>query len=241
MSKIDKYEIDRQNIPRHVAIIMDGNGRWAKKRKRLRTFGHRQGMKALKETLRESAYLGIKVLTVYAFSTENWKRPKDEVTALMSMLIEYLKIEIKELCEEGVKIKIIGNKEHLPKDVMKAIQEAEELTKDNQRITFNIAFNYGGRNEIVNAVKRMVKEGVKSEDITEELFSSYLYTSGCPDPDLLIRTGGDNRISNFLLYQCAYSELYFTKPDLLWPDFTCDDLYQAIAHYQQRQRRFGGV
>jgi len=239
-SKIIK-KFDRNNMPSHISLIMDGNGRWAKRRGENRTAGHRQGMKTLKEVLRTSAELGIKYLTVYAFSTENWKRPKDEVDTLMDLLVEYLSIELEELISEGVKIQIIGNKSNIPKHVLRAMENAEHRTAQNSRIFFNIAFNYGAREEMVEAVKRIVEEGIESSEINEDLLKNYLYTKTMPDPDLLIRTGGDYRISNFMLYQCAYTELYFTNKKLMWPNFTKGDYFKAILEYQKRQRRYGGV
>ena len=231
-------------IPEHVALIMDGNGRWAKQRGLPRTLGHRAGVEALKEIVRYASEIGIKILTVYAFSTENWARPIEEVDYLINtLLVEYMKKEIDELNKNNVKIRILGNIDDLPVLTRKQIIEAVETTKNNTGLKFNIALNYGGRKEIVDAVKKitnMVLNGMIDEkEINEELFSRYLYTAGDKDPDLIIRTSGEMRISNFLIWQSAYSEFYFTKT--LWPDFTKEDLDKAINEYAKRDRRFGGV
>lgn len=231
------------NIPRHVAIIMDGNGRWAKKRGLIRSFGHRAGMEAVKRIVKASSKIGIKYLTLYAFSTENWRRPVNEINVLMNLLVEYLSKEITELNQNNVKINFIGDLTNIPNKCIKQIREAEELTKNNEGLVLNIALNYGGRNEIVNAVKKICKDAINNNieitDIDENMVSRYLFTAGQPDPDLLIRPSGELRLSNFLLWQSAYSELWFS--DILWPDFTEDDLYKAIEDYQKRDRRFGGI
>jgi len=231
-------------IPEHVALIMDGNGRWAKQRGLPRTLGHRAGVEALKEIVRYASEIGIKILTVYAFSTENWARPIEEVDYLINtLLVEYMKKEIDELNKNNVKVRILGNIDDLPVLTRKQIVEAVEITKNNTGLKFNIALNYGGRKEIIDAVKKitnMVLNGMIDEkEINEELFSRYLYTAGDKDPDLIIRTSGEMRISNFLIWQSAYSEFYFTKT--LWPDFTKEDLDKAINEYAKRDRRFGGV
>lgn len=241
--KSETIEIDRNNIPKHIAIIMDGNGRWAKEKKLPRTMGHRAGVETIRRIIKESHVLGIKYLTLYAFSTENWKRPKEEVGALMKLLVEYLRAEIGELNSNGVVIKILGDTTKLSDECQKEINDAIELTKDNKGVVVNIAFNYGGRDEILRAVKAVskdVKKGIIDLDnITDDIFESYLYTNGTPDPDLIIRPSGEKRISNFLLWQCAYSEFWYSNVN--WPDFKENDLHKAIYDYQNRDRRFGGV
>lgn len=230
-------------VPRHIAIIMDGNGRWAKKRLMPRNMGHRAGMSTLKQVVRACDEIGVQVLTVYAFSTENWKRPVDEVDYLMKLLVEFMHKELSELHTNGVRINMLGSADTLPRDCQIEIESAVKLTRNNTGLIFNIALNYGSRHEIIEAVGRMSSALAAGEldvkDINEELFSSYLYTSGLPDPDLLIRTAGEMRISNFLLWQIAYTELWVTES--LWPDFTREDLYHAIWDYQRRERRFGGL
>lgn len=236
-------EIDRANLPRHIAIIMDGNGRWAKKRGLPRTMGHRAGVEALREVVQSCSRLKIEVLTVYAFSTENWKRPKDEVSVLMSLLTDYLRKELAELDENNVKIQTIGLIEHLPREAQNELLNAQEKTKNNKGLILNLALNYGGRNEILCAVKRIgddLKKGkLDIEDIDEKRFSTYLFTAGLPDPDLLIRTSGEMRISNFLLWQLAYTEIVVIEE--YWPNFNELKLLEAIKAYQQRDRRFGGL
>ena len=242
--KIDEEIIlDNENIPKHIAIIMDGNGRWAKKRKLPRTMGHKAGVETIRRIIKESNRLGVKYLTLYAFSTENWKRPSDEVSALMKLLVEYFRKELKELNENDVVIKISGDITRLPKDAEEEILKAIETTKNNNGVVLNIAFNYGGRDEIIRAMK-LVYEEVKSgkidiNSINEETFENYLYTKGMPDPDLIIRPSGEQRISNFLLWQCAYSEFWYSN--ICWPDFTEEHLRKAIYDYQHRDRRYGGV
>lgn len=235
--------LDKDNIPKHVAIIMDGNGRWAKRRKLPRTMGHKAGVETIRRVIKESHILGIKYLTLYAFSTENWKRPSDEVSALMKLLVEYLRKELKELNENGVVIKISGDITKLPKDAQKEVLDAIELTKNNEGVVLNIAFNYGGRDEILRAVKSICSDlsndKINIEDINEGMFENYLYTKGMPDPDLIIRPSGEQRISNFLLWQCAYSEFWYSN--ICWPDFTEEHLRKAIYDYQHRDRRYGGV
>jgi len=233
--------IQKQNLPKHIAIIMDGNGRWAKKQGMLRAFGHENGTKSVRETVEACAELGIKHLTLYAFSTENWKRPKLEVDTLMKLLVSSLKKEIKTLLDNKIKLKAIGNLESLPKKVYKELQEVIELTKDNTHMDLTLALSYGSREELLHAVKEIsikVKNNIISaENIDESVFNAHLYTQSLPDVDLLIRTSGEQRISNFLLWQIAYAELYFTP--VLWPDFTKKHLNEAITEYQKRERRFG--
>jgi undecaprenyl diphosphate synthase len=236
-------KLDSQNLPQHIAIIMDGNGRWAKKRGLPRTFGHRQGMAALRRTVEKVASLGIPYLTVYAFSTENWQRPESEVTYLMGLIQEYMKKEIGELERNNIRIRILGCPDPLPQGAQKAMLEAVERTENNRGTTLSVALNYGGRAELVHAAQNLaqaVLEGkLKPEEIDEEIFEEQLYTQKLPDPDLLIRTGGEMRISNFLLWQLAYTELWVTPK--LWPDFKAEDLQEAIDDYRQRTRRFGKI
>ena len=223
-------------VPNHIAIIMDGNGRWAKEKGMPRTYGHKAGADTLRKILTSCGELGIKYLTVYAFSTENWKRAKEEVDTLMFLFKTYLKNEKKLLMKNNVKFLVSGRKEGVSKDLLAEISKLEEATKGNTGITLNIAFNYGGRAELVDAIKEIVKNNEK--EITEETVEKYLYNQ-LPDPELLIRTSGELRISNFLLWQIAYSEIYVT--DTYWPDFNKDELIKAIESYQKRDRRFGGV
>jgi undecaprenyl diphosphate synthase len=228
--------------PRHVAIIMDGNGPWAAKRHLPRAAGHRQGVEAVRVIVRAAGELGIEYLTLYGFSSENWKRPVEEVNDLMGLLRLYIRRDLAELHQNGVCIRIIGDRHHLEPDIVALIEEAEALTANNTRLQLLIAFNYGGQNEIASAVRRIareVKEGrLDPEAITPETVARFLDTAGVPDPDLIIRTSGEKRLSNFLIWQSAYSELVFS--DALWPDFTPDRLQEAIAEYQRRDRRFGG-
>ena len=235
--------IDLSNIPTHIAIIMDGNGRWAKERLLPRTLGHKAGVEALRSVIKEGSNLGVKHITLYAFSTENWKRPKLEVEALMNLLNTYLKKELKELHENNVKITTIGDIEVLPIKSLEAVNNAINITKDNTGLNLNIALNYGSRNDIKNAVVDIVKNcksgKIDIEDINEDMISNYLSTKSIPDPDLIIRTSGEQRISNFLLWELAYSEFYFT--DVYWPDFNEEELRKAIYVYQSRDRRFGGL
>lgn len=236
-------ELCKGPVPRHVAIIMDGNGRWATSRGKMRVEGHRAGVERLRSVLRFSDDLGIEVLTVYAFSSENWKRPVWEVKALMQILIEFMQREIDELDEENVQIRFIGDIEAMPGPVLQALHQARRRTEANTGLVFNIALNYGGRQEILHAARAMAKdysEGMLTlEDIDEAAFSQRLYTDGLPDPDLIIRTSGEERLSNFLLWQCAYAELVFTQEH--WPDFD-DEVYAgALRAFQNRDRRYGGL
>lgn len=235
--------IPKELLPRHVAIIMDGNGRWAQKRLLPRNLGHREGMKALKEVVRASSELGIEVLTVYAFSTENWSRPGDEVSFLMNLLVEYIEKELEELHQNGVQVHFIGERDRIPAPCIAAIDRASARTGRNTGMIFNVAVNYGGRQEIVRAVRQIAAEAaggrLNAEDIDEMEISRRLFTAGLPDPDLLIRTAGEKRVSNYLLWQIAYAE--FVVFDKMWPDFTGEDLRAAVGEYLRRERRFGGL
>ena len=228
--------------PRHVAIIMDGNGRWAAKRHLPRAAGHRQGVEAVRVIVRAAGDLGIEYLTLYGFSSENWKRPVEEVNDLMGLLRLYIRRDLAELHQNGVRIRIIGERDHLEPDIIALIEEAETLTRDNTRLKLVIAFNYGGQNEIASAVRRIAREvkagRIEPEKITPDTVARFLDTVGVPDPDLIIRTSGEKRLSNFLIWQSAYSELVFS--DALWPDFTPERLREAVAEYERRERRFGG-
>lgn len=230
------------NIPRHVAIIMDGNGRWAKKRLMPRNFGHKAGAKILEQVCRDADELGIKYLTLYAFSTENWKRSVEEVSGIMNLLRDYLAKCIEDAEKNNMRVRIIGDRTALDKDIVSKIEELEEVSKVYNGLNLTIAINYGGRDEIRRGVKKLigdVKEGKLSDDITEDTISSYLDTKDIPDPDLLIRTSGEERLSNYLIWQLAYAEFYFTE--CLWPDFDMDELKKAVRYYNGRDRRFGGV
>ena len=232
--------VDRERVPRHVAIVMDGNGRWARQRGLRRTDGHAAGEEALFDTVEGALDLGIPWLTVYAFSTENWKRPTDEVRYLMGFNESLLLRRRDELHEKGVRIRFAGRRDwRVPKRVLRRMDESTELTASNRRTTLTMAFNYGGRAEIADAVRALVAEGVSADRITEKAIRSRLYFPDQPDPDLVVRTSGEYRISNFLLWQIAYSELVFD--DVLWPDFRRSNLFAAVRDYQQRQRRYGGV
>lgn len=230
-------DIDLDNLPEHIGIIMDGNGRWAKKRGLPRSAGHKAGAEALKKIITEANKLGVKYATVYAFSTENWKRPKDEVDYLMSLLMDYLVNAEKTLAGENVVIRAIGSRKELSEEMQRQIIKTEEFTKNNTGIVMNIALNYGGRDEIVHAVNEIIKSGEK--DVSAETIQKHLYTADQPDVDLLIRTSGEERLSNFMLWQVSYAEMWFT--DKLWPDFKPKDLHRAILDYQHRGRRFGGI
>jgi len=229
--------IDKNNLPKHIAITMDGNGRWAKSKAKLRVFGHKNGVKAVRDTVEGAAEIGIKYLTLYAFSTENWNRPEKEVNALMTLLVSAINKETKTLMDNNIRLSAIGNIKKLPAKAQQELSEAINKTKDNTRMTLVLALSYSSRWEILNAVQNIIKDGKKAEEINETTFQQYLTTKSVPDPELLIRTSGEYRISNFLLWQIAYSELYFT--DTLWPDFRRADLYKAILNYQNRERRFG--
>jgi len=236
-----KTDLVVDNIPVHIAVIMDGNGRWAKKQGKLRIFGHENGVKAVRDTVEASAEIGVKFLTLYAFSTENWNRPKFEINALMTLLVSTINKETKTLMDNNIRLATIGDTDSLPSKCKKELLEAIEKTKDNSRMTLVLALSYSSKWEITQAVTK-IAEDIKTgqlavEQISETTLDSYLATAGIPDPELLIRTSGEHRISNFLLWQIAYSELYFTEK--LWPDFRREDLYDAIQSYQQRERRFG--
>ncbi|GAB3897504.1 isoprenyl transferase [Spirosoma agri] len=236
-----KELIDPSNLPRHIAVIMDGNGRWAKRQGAARVFGHRNAIKAVREVTEGCAELGVKFLTLYAFSTENWNRPKFEVDALMTLLVHTIRGEIKTLMDNNVRLTTIGNTESLPKDCQRELAEAMRETAGNTGLTLVLALSYSGRWEILEAVRQIATDvsagRLTTSDINDTLFGSYLTTDGIPDPELMIRTSGEMRISNFMLWQLAYSELYM--PDVLWPDFRRNHLYEAILNYQQRERRFG--
>ena len=243
MAKKTEIDITDMKIPQHVAIILDGNGRWAKKRLLPRNAGHVQGAKTVEKICEEAWRIGIKYLTVYAFSTENWKRPQSEGNALMKLLGDYLKNCIETANKNDMRIRVIGDKTGLSQELCEKINELEEMTKNNPGLNFTIALNYGSRDEMIRAMKQMatdVKSGkVEPENLDENMFETYLVTNGIPDPDLLIRTSGDERLSNYLLWQLAYTEFHFT--DVLWPDFSREDLLNAVATYNKRDRRFGKV
>ena len=231
------------NIPQHVAIILDGNGRWAKSKGMPRNYGHAQGSKNVERICEDAYRMGVKYLTVYAFSTENWSRPQDEVDALMKLLRNYMKTCLKTAAKNDMKVRVIGDISRLDEDIRTRIQELTEATKDNGGLNFQIAINYGSRDEIARAVKKMMRDQeagkLEWETVTEDTISNYLDTAGLPDPDLMIRTSGEERLSNFLLWQLAYTEFYFTP--VPWPDFGRDELIQAIEKYNSRDRRYGGV
>ena len=234
-------DIDFKKLPRHIAVIMDGNGRWAQKHALGRIVGHQKGAEAVRIAVKTCREIGIKCLTLYAFSVENWIRPSREVEALMGLLETYLRSELKEMLEHNIRLKTIGNRDALKGSVKETLNDVMQKTAHNQGMTLNLALSYGGRDEIIDALKVLIRDArtgkIRDEEITKELFSSYLDTAGLPDPDLLIRTSGEYRLSNFLLWQMAYTEFYFT--DVLWPDFGRDDLLEAIASYQKRERRYG--
>jgi undecaprenyl diphosphate synthase len=236
-----KEHIDFNNMPRHIAVIMDGNGRWAKKKGAMRIFGHKNAVEAVRDITEGCGELGVKYLTLYAFSTENWSRPKAEIDGLMELLVNTLKQEIKRLTENRVKLITIGETSHLPKECQQNLEWAIDQTKNNDGLKLILALSYSGRWEILKAAKAIARDAeagkIKADEINENLFENYLQTSGIPDPELLIRTSGEMRISNFLLWQIAYTELYITPT--LWPDFRKEHLYEAIWSYQQRERRFG--
>lgn len=236
-----KDQIDVLRLPQHIAVIMDGNGRWAKEKGKMRIFGHKNGVVAVRDTVEGAVELGIKYLTLYAFSTENWNRPKIEVTALMELLVSTINKETKTLMENGVRLNAIGDLKSLPAKCYRQLQEAIKKTKDNKNCTLTLALSYSSRWEIVDAVRKIAekveKQDLNVEEITEQVFSDHLNTAGIPDPELMIRTSGECRISNYLLWQLAYSELYFTPK--LWPDFRREDLFEAVIDFQKRERRFG--
>ncbi len=226
-----------ERVPQHVAIIMDGNGRWAKQQGKERIFGHFQGVESVRESVQACLEIGVKHLTLYAFSTENWNRPQEEVNALMELLVDTILAEVPSLNERGIRIRFIGDRHLLPQKCINTIEQAEQLTIQNHQLQLILALSYSGRWEIAKAVRRITEAGINSDEITEDLISSYLETSDIPDPELLIRTSGEQRISNFLLWQIAYAELFFT--DQLWPDFNKEMFFDAIRNYQGRERRFG--
>jgi undecaprenyl diphosphate synthase len=232
-------QVDFDRLPRHIAVIMDGNGRWAAQRHLPRVEGHRAGIDSVREIVETSARIGIPVLTLYAFSVENWKRPATEVSTLMSLLKRYLRLELKTLLRNNIRFSVIGRFSELAPDVQSELQAAEDRTATNDGMQFNIALNYGGRAEIVEAAKRMLAAKVDPDALDEARFAGFLYTAGQPDPDLLIRTSGEMRVSNFLLWQIAYAEIWVT--DTLWPDFRKRHLLEAIIDYQKRDRRYGGI
>ena len=236
-----KYEemTDRSNIPNHIAIIMDGNGRWAKKRLMPRSVGHKAGADMLKRIVKKCNDLGVKYLTVYAFSTENWKRPSEEVSLLMGLIVTYLQREVKEMNENNVRIRAIGDIEKLPQKAYDELKKSMDITKDNTGVVFSLALNYGFRDDLSHAIKNMMKDNIAIDDIDDDTVKKYLYTSYMSDPDLIIRTGGEIRLSNFMLYEASYSEFYFC--DTLWPEFDEEELCKAIYEYQRRDRRFGNV
>ncbi|MCP4147614.1 MAG: di-trans,poly-cis-decaprenylcistransferase [bacterium] len=234
---IDK--VDLKKVPAHVAVIMDGNGRWAEQRSLKRKEGHKEGAVSAKRFIEHSLYLGVKHISLYAFSSENWKRPITEINALMNMLYTTLAEEKETLIKNQMRLHILGDIDRLPGKLIKKVKETVEYTKDHKAMQINLALNYGSRNEILGAVKKIVKDGIAPSKINEKLFEKYLYTANCPPPDLLVRTSGELRISNFLLYQIAYSELYFTN--IAWPDFRLKEYLEAILEFQSRKRRFGKI
>ena len=232
-------QVDFDRLPTHVAVIMDGNGRWAAQRHLPRVEGHRAGIDAVRDVVETSARLGFDVLTLYAFSVENWKRPAAEVSVLMELLKRYLRVELRTLLSSDIRLRVLGQYEELPPDVRRELEAAQARTDGNHGMVFNIALNYGGRAEIVDAARRAIDAGLPSSELDERQFSQWLYTAGQPDPDLLIRTSGEMRVSNFLLWQIAYSEIWVTET--LWPDFRARHLLEAILDYQKRDRRYGGI
>jgi undecaprenyl diphosphate synthase len=237
--EVKSFDLDPELVPTHVAIIMDGNGRWAKQRGLPRLAGHRAGTENLREILRAAVEFGVQTLTIYAFSTENWGRPPEEVKGLMRILRDVIDRELQELHEEGVQLRHIGDLSRVAPDLQSKVKHAIELTKNNDRLILNVAFNYGGRAEIIHAIQALVHNGHAPEEITEELVSHYLYTGDQPDPDLIVRTSGELRLSNFLIWQGAYAEYYFAP--VFWPDFGREELYKALQHFIQRDRRYGLV
>ena len=237
LKKKKKEEIDYNKLPVHIAIIMDGNGRWAKKRGKLRTYGHKIGTEAMTAIVNHAKKLGVKVISFFAFSTENWNRPKEEVDEIFRLSEELIDSRYNDYIKSNIKLMVIGGRDKLPKTLVDKITDLEEKTKNNDGLTVNIALNYGGRDEIIKAINNILKDGLKKID--EKTFRKYLQTSSVPDPDLLIRTSGEQRLSNFMMYQCAYTELYF--PKIHWPDFREKQLEEAIIAYQKRDRRFGAI
>lgn len=238
-----RNKIDFHNIPNHVAIIMDGNGRWAKKRFLPRTAGHQEGMKRVMDIVEVAKKLNIKYLSLYAFSTENWKRPQEEIDGLMKILVYYIRSELDKIHKNNIRIQVMGDITKLPKTPKGEVEKAMEKTKNNSKMILNIGLNYGGRDEIIYGIKNILEDikmgKIDEDDITTELFSKYIYTQNLPDPDLLIRPSGELRLSNFMLYQIAYTEFWFS--DIYWPDFKEEYFYKAIIDYQKRNRRFGGI
>ena len=243
LKALKKQILNRDNLPRHIAVIMDGNGRWAKSRGLLRTIGHKNGVKAVKKIVRAAGKINLQYLTLYTFSTENWNRPKSEVSAIMDLLFDTTRRELNELLENNVRLITTGDLDALPTNRLDILKDAITRTSGNTGLTLNLALNYSGRLEILQAVKNIVRDVANNEltqkDIDEKLFASYLQTNGLPDPDLLIRTSGENRLSNFLLWQMSYTEIYVT--DVLWPDFNEKDFYKAIIDFMGRERRFGRI
>lgn len=236
-------DIDLKNVPKHIGIIMDGNGRWAKNRFLPRIAGHKEGMNRVVDIVEECCKIGIRTLTLYAFSTENWKRPEEEVNGLMNILVIYINSQLKRILENNIVFRVIGDYSKLPDSIVKLLEDSINKSKNNNGMVLNIALNYGGRAEIIASIKKLyddiLKEKFSIDNLNEESFKKYLYTKENSDVDLMIRTGNEKRISNFLIYQLAYSEFYFT--DILWPEFYSDDLYDAIYDFQNRNRRFGGI
>ena len=238
-SQDDQQYPPLERVPQHVGIIMDGNGRWARARGLPRAAGHRAGTENLRRVLRAAVEFGVPILTIYAFSTENWSRPEGEVKALLTILEGVIDRELQELHKEGVQLRHVGRIERLPQKLQRKIEQAIDLTTENQQLILNVAFDYGGRAEIIDAIQRIIKEHVPADHVDETLISRYLYTAGLPDPDLIVRTSGEMRVSNFLIWQGAYAEYYVTPA--MWPDFDRDELYKALQAYGQRERRFGLV
>ena len=237
MSIFKKNKIDFSNLPKHVAFIMDGNGRWAKAQGKVRTYGHKKGVVALEKVIKHAVKLGLEVISFYAFSTENWKRPKEEVDYIFSLMRNYLNEKKNIFKEHNIKLRTVGDISKLPQDLQSSVKEIEESTKDCSGLLVNVCLNYGSRVEIIKAINDIIKDGIKQ--VTDEIFAKYLQTNGIPDPDIVVRTSGECRLSNFMLYQCAYSELYF--PKIYWPDFDEKELEKTIIVYQKRNRRFGNI
>lgn len=232
-----KQKIDFEHLPKHIAFIMDGNGRWAKCRGKVRTYGHKQGVEAVEKVIKHSQKLGLEIISFYAFSTENWKRPKEEVDYIFELLRDYLKDHKDDFANNNIKLRVVGDITKLPEDLQKSILDVEASTEKCSGLLVNMCLNYGSRVEIIRAINNIIKDGIKQVD--DEIFARYLQTEGLPDPDMVVRTSGEYRLSNFMLYQCAYSELYF--PKIYWPDFREKELEKAIIVYQSRNRRFGNI